>query len=313
MRRRPFNTTSAVPLLLCITIAGVWGWSYHAEMQVGVRTQAGRFTVRLTRGTVALWGPPPPASSVTALEKWVEACTASLRNDQIHFGYVVLIDNEANLQAPPSVLRGTPSGQVLAVGNPQACVRPLLKALEDPNQIGAAHCLLTIMTAPPLTIRGRRVTSPYGPIATGAYLESDPAVRFDAAGRVLPHSIRVEFNGLHVELWPNGATPDRSSFPVKLGGSPPFALDPTSFASVRAYWHRRLDARLVFVPAWVLPVVIASYPLILLAGMMRRHAAIRRGCCGSCGYNLSGNTSGVCPECGTAVPNESASKSRRPA
>jgi hypothetical protein len=25
------------------------------------------------------------------------------------------------------------------------------------------------------------------------------------------------------------------------------------------------------------------------------------GCCSSCGYNLTGNVSGVCPECGTAV------------
>lgn len=25
------------------------------------------------------------------------------------------------------------------------------------------------------------------------------------------------------------------------------------------------------------------------------------GCCQTCGYNLRGNTSGVCPECGAAV------------
>lgn len=33
-----------------------------------------------------------------------------------------------------------------------------------------------------------------------------------------------------------------------------------------------------------------------------REAREREGLCESCGYNLTGNTSGVCPECGTAVP-----------
>jgi hypothetical protein len=27
-------------------------------------------------------------------------------------------------------------------------------------------------------------------------------------------------------------------------------------------------------------------------------------CCPSCGYNLTGNVSGVCPECGTPIPDE---------
>ncbi len=29
----------------------------------------------------------------------------------------------------------------------------------------------------------------------------------------------------------------------------------------------------------------------------------RMGCCGKCGYDLTGNVSGRCPECGTEVPN----------
>jgi hypothetical protein len=33
------------------------------------------------------------------------------------------------------------------------------------------------------------------------------------------------------------------------------------------------------------------------------------GLCRRCGYNLTGNTSGVCPECGTPVPKEAAEKS----
>jgi hypothetical protein len=36
------------------------------------------------------------------------------------------------------------------------------------------------------------------------------------------------------------------------------------------------------------------------------------GRCFRCGFSLTGNTSGVCPECGTPVPKEPAEKSHRP-
>lgn len=41
-------------------------------------------------------------------------------------------------------------------------------------------------------------------------------------------------------------------------------------------------------------------PLLILAGLIFRGRPRRRpGVCASCGYDLTGNTSGVCPECGT--------------
>jgi hypothetical protein len=44
------------------------------------------------------------------------------------------------------------------------------------------------------------------------------------------------------------------------------------------------------------------YPLLLiLRGPIRRWERRRRGLCINCGYNLTGNESGVCPECGTGV------------
>jgi hypothetical protein len=40
--------------------------------------------------------------------------------------------------------------------------------------------------------------------------------------------------------------------------------------------------------------------LLLMAG--RKGAPVVRGpSCAACGYDLTGNTSGVCPECGTAI------------
>ena len=40
----------------------------------------------------------------------------------------------------------------------------------------------------------------------------------------------------------------------------------------------------------------------LLRGPVRRWHRARRGLCVRCGYDLTGNISGVCPECGTRIP-----------
>jgi len=46
-------------------------------------------------------------------------------------------------------------------------------------------------------------------------------------------------------------------------------------------------------------VLSAAYPMVVLVrGPLLRCYRSRRGCCAFCGYNLTGNQSGVCPECG---------------
>jgi hypothetical protein len=55
----------------------------------------------------------------------------------------------------------------------------------------------------------------------------------------------------------------------------------------------------VSVRLWLLAVALAAYPIVsLIRGPVRRHHRRRRGLCVRCGYNLAGNTTGVCPECG---------------
>ncbi|UCC29748.1 MAG: hypothetical protein JSU86_16275 [Phycisphaerales bacterium] len=55
----------------------------------------------------------------------------------------------------------------------------------------------------------------------------------------------------------------------------------------------------------VLSLVFALYPtLALIRGVVRNRRRWRRrrlGLCFRCGYNLTGNVSGVCPECGTKI------------
>ncbi len=58
------------------------------------------------------------------------------------------------------------------------------------------------------------------------------------------------------------------------------------------------DVRLLSFPAW-LPVAA----LLALPAWRAGVAARGRGvCCRSFGYDLTGNVSGVCPECGAPVP-----------
>jgi hypothetical protein len=51
-------------------------------------------------------------------------------------------------------------------------------------------------------------------------------------------------------------------------------------------------------PLWPIAVATAILPLRSYA---RRRRALRAGLCATCNYNLTGNVSGVCPECGTIV------------
>ena len=57
---------------------------------------------------------------------------------------------------------------------------------------------------------------------------------------------------------------------------------------------------LIVLPARTLAVVFAVLPAIWLF-TRRKAAPCAAGTCSRCGYNLTGNTSGVCPECGTPI------------
>ena len=60
-------------------------------------------------------------------------------------------------------------------------------------------------------------------------------------------------------------------------------------------------------PAWIVAPAFATYPTIaFIRGPVRRWRRRRRGECVACGYDLTGNVSGVCPECGAPVQRERA-------
>ena len=94
-------------------------------------------------------------------------------------------------------------------------------------------------------------------------------------GARLPKVLR-----LSVESWPEAHSPD---FP--------------SAVSTRRLWFYSPVGTL-----WLFVVLFCIYPTIaFVRGPVRRWRRLRTGRCVRCGYNLAGNVSGRCPECGTEI------------
>ena len=55
------------------------------------------------------------------------------------------------------------------------------------------------------------------------------------------------------------------------------------------------------IPCGLLAACFATVPAAWLFGFSRRQRHRATGRCTACGYNLTGNISGICPECGTPV------------
>ncbi len=60
----------------------------------------------------------------------------------------------------------------------------------------------------------------------------------------------------------------------------------------------RPSYREAFVPTWSAVAALLAPLAVLTAGRVRRGRWVAVGLCASCGYDLTGNVSGRCPECG---------------
>ena len=76
----------------------------------------------------------------------------------------------------------------------------------------------------------------------------------------------------------------------------------TSFAETSSNRGTVWTTHSLHVSYRLLVVVFAAYPTIaFIRGPLRRWRRRRKGLCLKCGYDLTGNVSGICPECGMAV------------
>jgi hypothetical protein len=83
-----------------------------------------------------------------------------------------------------------------------------------------------------------------------------------------------------------------------------FPADPddTTWDLSSGEWLKTYESKYsVDAPAWLVAVVLASYPawFVVRLKMEHKRKRNRHEVCIQCGYNLMGNVTGVCPECGT--------------
>lgn len=103
----------------------------------------------------------------------------------------------------------------------------------------------------------------------------------------------ISDGSIHVMRWPEVLERDYSGLDGEVL-SDPVQVDLVGRAS-------RVAPRSLSIPIWSVLVVLAPAWFILYrrARELRRRAL--EGACAACGYDLTGNESGICPECGARL------------
>jgi hypothetical protein len=70
--------------------------------------------------------------------------------------------------------------------------------------------------------------------------------------------------------------------------------------SYRRFQFQHGQTILVYIPHWFVAALLAAFLGLVIIRAWRRHRG-RTNACRCCGYNLTGNISGRCPECGTPL------------
>jgi len=66
------------------------------------------------------------------------------------------------------------------------------------------------------------------------------------------------------------------------------------------HWAPSCNSLFIVIPLWI-PFLVGLASFGIIWGIIRRRTGTL---CDRCGYDLTGNVSGVCPECGTKAPKQ---------
>lgn len=126
-------------------------------------------------------------------------------------------------------------------------------------------------------------------------------------------SVCIENAHVRCFFWPSETQPQTlhdDSWQVDLGWLGLHACYAGTFHSPGAIniHEGRYD---IFVHLWLPFVLFALYPAWRFRGWLRKRSRIRLGLCETCGYDLRGNRSGRCPECGSAAPRPAPDQSEK--
>ena len=117
---------------------------------------------------------------------------------------------------------------------------------------------------------------------------------------------------IHVRTYEGSIRLSRSTGLAVVKASRSFGFEKFGFAYRGGFgdgnlWGMRGGVRgdSLGMPLWFPTFLVGFYPLwsfvTLLNARVRTYARGRRGSCLTCGYQMRGNVSGRCPECGTAI------------
>jgi hypothetical protein len=112
-------------------------------------------------------------------------------------------------------------------------------------------------------------------------------------------SLGCELNSRYLVVWYNDPTP-------RPGSTWGMGMRMHRFMGVKYVVHANpWGYRMVHwrVSLWVAAALLGAYPAAacIWVCLRRRRRRRRPGCCVMCGYDLTGNVSGRCPECGAEV------------
>lgn len=127
--------------------------------------------------------------------------------------------------------------------------------------------------------------SPPPPSGVGITFLPQAVNVFDAAGQEALGSVVWEGPVAHPEHGFSVHARARVVSPLATGG--------------RYGYTVRYDS--IFVAWWLIALAFTLPPLGVAAIKRIRRARRRAGLCGKCAYDLTGNVSGICPECGTKI------------
>ena len=125
--------------------------------------------------------------------------------------------------------------------------------------------------------------------------------------RTIPHPmlVRPTFRRSGIALEKGSVLllpPEHPAHYVPKRGKPLVKVGRLYFEASQCIIHLHCQLYTARVPLWLPTILLAACPtLAFIGGPFRRHRRRRRGECIGCGYDLTGNESGVCPECGEAT------------
>lgn len=89
---------------------------------------------------------------------------------------------------------------------------------------------------------------------------------------------------------------------LRTGISPLFMLNLHHGSASFEYGRHPTTTTITDIPIWIIFLIFTTYPtVVFILGPLCRWRRRRMGMCLSCGYDLTGNESGTCPECGIEI------------